>query len=385
MGFMEADTRPAGRKRDPRTEVSAIEAVLDLVAAGATLSGLSLVTIAEHAGVSRNSLYRRWKTKDELYLDVLDAINRQLPESAGQTARDDLIAQLAILIERTMDKRASSMLRALLAEAGAFPELHRRYFEQIVAPRREVMLRIIRRGIATGEIRPDADVALINEMLVGPILARMGSGATEDLDPRETSRRITDLIYEGIRARLARVVFSRQEPVRSWSCRADEGIRLEAWDTFAEICGGASATLTGLLFVAVSIRIAFIARSQELRSRAAQTLGLFGIVLMISVLIAIPGQAYRTLGAELVVLAVVTGTGLYILDRRAKGEKSDQVIAPVLEAVTPTTITSLLLLAAGIVLVLGVHAGLYVLVGPVFVALVGGVTSAWLFLTKITE
>jgi len=45
----------------------------------------------------------------------------------------------------------------------------------------------------------------------------------------------------------------------------------------------------------------------------------------------------------------------------------------------------LLLLAAGTVLVLGVRAGLYVLVGPVFVALAGGVTSAWLFLTKITE
>ena len=158
-----------------------------------------------------------------------------------------------------------------------------------------------------------------------------------------------------------------------------------AWDTFAAISGGAAATLTGLLFVAVSIRITSIARSQELRNRAAQTLSLFGIVLIISVLIAIPGQAYRTLGVELVVLAVVTGTGLHILDRRAKGESSDQAIAPVLEAVTPTTVTSLLLLAAGIVLVLGVHAGLYVLVGPVLTALIGGVASAWLFLTKITE
>jgi len=160
---------------------------------------------------------------------------------------------------------------------------------------------------------------------------------------------------------------------------------LGAWDTFAAISGGAAATLTGLLFVAVSIRITSIARSQELRNRAAQTLSLFGIVLIISVLIAIPGQAYRTLGVELVVLAVVTGTGLHILDRRAKGESSDQAIAPVLEAVTPTTVTSLLLLAAGIVLVLGVHAGLYVLVGPVLTALIGGVASAWLFLTKITE
>jgi hypothetical protein len=160
---------------------------------------------------------------------------------------------------------------------------------------------------------------------------------------------------------------------------------LKAWGTFAEISGSAAAALTGLLFVAVSIRIAYIARSQELRNRAAQTLSLFGTVLIVSVLIAIPGQAYRTLGAELVVLAAITGTGLYILDQRAKGDRSNQAIAPVLEAVAPNAVTSLLLLAAGIVLVLGVPAGLYVLVGPVLVALVGGVASTWLFLTKITE
>jgi hypothetical protein len=160
---------------------------------------------------------------------------------------------------------------------------------------------------------------------------------------------------------------------------------VEAWDTFAEVCGGAAATLTGLLFVAVSIRITYIARSQELRNRAAQTLSLFGTVLVVAVLISLPRQGYRALGAELVVLAAIAGTGLYILDRRAKGERSNQAIAPVLEAVTPITVTSLLLLAAGIVLIFSVPAGLYVLVGPVFVALVGGVASAWLLLTKITE
>ena len=167
--------------------------------------------------------------------------------------------------------------------------------------------------------------------------------------------------------------------------RADGRIRLQAWETFAGISGTAAAALTGLLFVAVSIRIAYIAKSQELRNRAAQTLSLFGTVLIVSLLIAIPRQAYSTLGIELVVLAVITGAGLYILDLRAKGDRSNQAIAPVLEAVTPTTVTSLLLLAAGIVLALGVPAGLYVLVVPVLIALVSGIVSAWLLLTKITE
>jgi AcrR family transcriptional regulator len=199
--YVEIAPRPVGRQRDPRTGAATAEAVLDLIAGGATLSGLSLVTIAEQAGVSRNSLYRRWKTKDDLYLDVLDTINQPLPNFESATAREDLAAHLAVLIERTLDSRASAMVRALLAEAHAFPELHRRYFAEIVTPRREAMYRIIRRGIARGEIRPDVDVAFANEMLVAPILAHLSSGAPQALDPDKTSRLIVDFIYDGIRTR----------------------------------------------------------------------------------------------------------------------------------------------------------------------------------------
>jgi hypothetical protein len=80
-----------------------------------------------------------------------------------------------------------------------------------------------------------------------------------------------------------------------------------AWGTFAVITGGAAAALTGLLFVAVSIRIEVIAASAELRNRAAQTLGLFVTVLLAASLLAIPGQSSRALGGELTALAVLTG------------------------------------------------------------------------------
>jgi AcrR family transcriptional regulator len=196
---MEMTERAAGRRRDPRTDSAAVEVVLDLVSAGASLSGLSLVTIAEQAGVSRNSLYRRWKTKEDLYLDVLGTINSPLPDFDGPSVREDLVALLSILAERTLDRRANSMLRALTSEAGAFPELYRHYFDDIVAPRRETAYRIIRRGIAAGEIRPDVDVGLVREVLVAPILAQMSSDSTEGLDPQETSRQIVDLVYDGIR------------------------------------------------------------------------------------------------------------------------------------------------------------------------------------------
>jgi hypothetical protein len=57
----------------------------------------------------------------------------------------------------------------------------------------------------------------------------------------------------------------------------------------------------------------------------------------------------------------------------------------VLDAVAPNAITSVLLLSSAVVLVSGVHAGLYVLAVPVLVALVGGVTSTWLLLIRTTR
>ena len=46
-------------------------------------------------------------------------------------------------------------------------------------------------------------------------------------------------------------------------------------------------------------------------------------------------------------------------------------------------VTSILLVIAGLLLIFGLDAGFDVLVVPVLVALAGGVTSAWLLLTKI--
>jgi AcrR family transcriptional regulator len=201
MGIVSPAERTSGRRRDERADAAIIDAVLDLISDGATLSGLSLVTIAKTAGVSRNSVYRRWKTKDALYLDVLESINRSLPDLPGRSAREDVTALLAVLIERVLDKRASHILRALNAEADAFPELHKRYFQEIVAPRRDAMNEAVRRGIASGEIRPDIDPGIVSEVLVSPVLARMASGNTDDLDPEQTSRGIVALVFAGAQPR----------------------------------------------------------------------------------------------------------------------------------------------------------------------------------------
>ncbi|HTT29108.1 MAG TPA: hypothetical protein VMG37_11900 [Solirubrobacteraceae bacterium] len=165
---------------------------------------------------------------------------------------------------------------------------------------------------------------------------------------------------------------------------------MEKWSTFAEIAGGGAAALTGLLFVAVSIRIDVIAKSQELRNRAAQTLALFVTVLFVGILLSIPDQSFRILGIELVALAVITAVAMLVLDRRAIAgpdprDDTAHALASILQVVAPNAVTSILLLIAGLLLVFGLGAGLDVLVLPVLVALGGGMVSAWLLLTKILQ
>jgi len=84
--------------------------------------------------------------------------------------------------------------------------------------------------------------------------------------------------------------------------------------------------------------------------------------------------------AELLVLASGLGGVLWWLDRRATAHPSAQPISRILGTVSPDTITTTLLFAAGALLLAGVDDGLYVVIA----ALTGGIASAWLFLVRIT-
>ena len=160
---------------------------------------------------------------------------------------------------------------------------------------------------------------------------------------------------------------------------------MESWDTFAVIVGGAAAALLGLLFIAIAIRLTVFASNGELRNRAAGTLTLFLVALLLALLLAIPRQSHRVLGVEVVVLAVLGGLGLFLLDWRAGRNRGQQAIGRVLEMISPNTVTTVLLLVGGLLLVFRVSAGMYVLVAPVITAFVGGLTSAWLFMTRLPE
>ena len=155
----------------------------------------------------------------------------------------------------------------------------------------------------------------------------------------------------------------------------------EMWHDFGVTIGGLAGALTGLLFVAVSIKSDTLAKSRSLRSRAAQTLVLFMTAVLAAIFLVAP-QPGAALGGELVALAAASGATLLVLDRRGGHDETNRV-ARYIERASPNLITSVLFGVAGITFLASAGGGLYWLIPAVVTGLVGGVINAWLFLVRV--
>jgi hypothetical protein len=161
------------------------------------------------------------------------------------------------------------------------------------------------------------------------------------------------------------------------------GYSTAMWLGFGEALAAVAGALTGLLFVALSVKSAVLAASRSLSSRAAQTLVLFMTSVLIAVLLVAP-QPAAALGWELLAVSVVSGGTLFVLDRRA-GHGSDHGVARYIERFSPNTITAVLVGIAGLTFLLKAGGGLYWLIPAATASLLGGVINAWLFLVKVTS
>jgi hypothetical protein len=151
------------------------------------------------------------------------------------------------------------------------------------------------------------------------------------------------------------------------------------------VVGGSAGALVGLPFVAISIHAARIAESADLRGRVAQILVIFAALLLIALLLAIPEQSQRVLGAEFLALAALVTAALILLDRLARQIDSPRAVARTLQNVNPSTPTALGIALAGGLMVFGVDWADFALVPVICAAMVGGLVSAWLLLTKSTD
>lgn len=156
-----------GRPRDPQIELRIFDAALTLYGRQGWL-GFSLDAVARGARVSKDAMYRRWKTRETLLRDAL----HQRWDWVADIDKGDVRGDLLELGARTFDTFAGAygeVALQLRADARRFPEV--RGFAE---PYRELMVQqgrgIVRRAIDRGDLPRAANPGMIMDLLVGSIV-----------------------------------------------------------------------------------------------------------------------------------------------------------------------------------------------------------------------
>jgi AcrR family transcriptional regulator len=187
--------RPSGRAQ---TEEAILEATRELLAERG-VHQLTVEGVAARAGVAKTTIYRRWRSKDELALAVLLKMVEQIVEVPD---RGDIRAELIGFVDGAVKILGKTLMgrvmQGLVSDLATNPELGRSFREQIVALRVSEIRRVLERAIERGELRPDIDVDLIHEMLFGPVYYRLLLSGGE-LDAR-LAERIVDTVLPAIRS-----------------------------------------------------------------------------------------------------------------------------------------------------------------------------------------
>jgi hypothetical protein len=154
-----------------------------------------------------------------------------------------------------------------------------------------------------------------------------------------------------------------------------------AWHGFFQGAIGASAALTGLLFVAISINLDQILKYPQLPGRAAGTLGTLLASLAVSGFALAPGQSYRVLGWEIIAVGVIVALqALWVtLGKRTP----DQKLTWILAHLTSLFLPALVFIIGGASVVAKTGGGLYWILAATLLVFVLSSLNAWVLLVEI--
>jgi AcrR family transcriptional regulator len=189
-----------GRPRDPDVDRKIAQAALDLFGE-AGWAGFAMETVARRAGVGKASLYLRWSSKEALLADAVTLRMAQVTDVDTGTLRGDL-TELAVQMLDLFAGPASRAAMRLNLEADAIPGVAEHYEgirrSQVLAARA-----MVRRGIARGELAPDAPVTLLLDTLTGGAMMHVLSTppdlkANLDRDVRGHAERLVSFLLRAV-------------------------------------------------------------------------------------------------------------------------------------------------------------------------------------------
>jgi AcrR family transcriptional regulator len=174
------------RRRGTAVETAISDAVIaELAEVG--FGRLTFESVAERAGTGKSPLYRRWPDTTSLVIDTLEKLGSD-PAHYPRTGvlRDDLIGITRHMI-KTQDGTKGDAYRSLLGEAHRYPQLLARFESQVLEPRFNAFIELLKDAAARGEISPQRSMPVVLEILHAFIVERLllGTGGLGEKDVAE--------------------------------------------------------------------------------------------------------------------------------------------------------------------------------------------------------
>jgi AcrR family transcriptional regulator len=160
-----ARTRTSSRRLDPERDRAIAAAVLEVLGREG-YAGLTMDAVALAAGVGKATIYRRWSSKADLLLGVLDvAVEDELPVPDTGRLRDDLVALLTTTLD-LMAGPAGKATRGLLGAIVGDPALADASRRGPLAAWSQALAVVLERAVCRGEITASSAASCAAE--VGP-------------------------------------------------------------------------------------------------------------------------------------------------------------------------------------------------------------------------
>lgn len=174
------------RRRGAELEHAIRAAVLELIGErGAT--GVTMEAVATAAGTSKAVLYRRWPDSQNLVRDtLLRTATAAIPHADTGTYRDDMLAVLRGWTNLFTGPMAP-VLRSVIGAMAHDDVLMEAFRTDVIGWRKEEMAELLERGVARGQVRPDAPMDIVRELAQSVLWHRLlvtGDPIDDDLAVR---------------------------------------------------------------------------------------------------------------------------------------------------------------------------------------------------------
>ncbi len=162
-----------GRRRSDVSHQKILRSTVSLVEANG-FGDVTIDAIAEHAGVGKHTIYRRWKSKSDL---VMAAFH----ERAARTIRVDVVGDVRAELRQLFTGLAHDLSRtsmrhvlpSFIAETQRDPAFARSYRDGLHRGRRDAILEILQRAQGRREFQDDIDINVLADLLHGAFWYRL--------------------------------------------------------------------------------------------------------------------------------------------------------------------------------------------------------------------